>query len=428
MRQPPRVKGAPLFGNALNMISDPLAFLVQAYHEYGPIFRIRVFGREVTVVAGLEANRLLATMGADLAKGGVYTVFNEQLGQDGHFSAVDGPQHFKLRRAVGPGYAMRRYTNQVPLLLKRVRNHTHQWQPDTVIPVVANVEAIMGDLLGTLLAQHPVAGYFDDFRTVSKSLHYVTPMRVWPSFMLKLPSYTRAKDRIFAFAQQIIADHHANPPDSQNLISELLRAHTRDDNPITHEQMIAQVFTPYFVGIDTVGATISFLLYLLLIHPDVLGDVIHEVDTTVTGTVNLDGLPTLERAIEETMRLYPIAPLLARRVMAPFTFFDYDVEVGTELVVATGVTHYLPEFYPEPYRFDIGRNTNVPNGAFSGWGVGPHSCLGAGLAVVLMKVVVGAILRDWAVALHPPDYDLKVTLAPIPNPGPSLQVRVTARA
>ena len=163
---PPLVPGKPLFGNALNMISDPLAFLVNAYHNHGSIFRLRALGREITVVAGLDANLLLRDMGADLAKGGVYTYFNQELGQDAYFSAVDGETHLKLRRAVGPAYAGSRYTSRMPALIHHCSSFMADWHDGEVIPVVSTLEHVVSEILGTLLTGYPADERFADFRTV----------------------------------------------------------------------------------------------------------------------------------------------------------------------------------------------------------------------------------------------------------------------
>jgi len=427
MTQPPLVKGMPLFGNALNMISDPLAYLVDAYHEYGTVFRLRVLGREAIVLAGLEANRLLMSMGGDLAKGGIYTGFSDELGQDAHFSSVDGEEHLKLRRAVRPGYSKRRYQCHIPQLMNLIRLRTSQWQDGNIIPVVATMEQIIGELLGTLMTHHPVGDHFDDFRTVIKMLHYVYPMRVMPKFMLKTPKYKNSKQRMFDFAESIIAHHQQTNPAQrgETLVDDLLTAYTREECPISHEQLIGQVFTPYFVGIDTVGATVSFLTYLILKHEDVRQSVLTEIESAYDSDVlNLDALPTLTSAIYETLRLYPIAPFLVRRAMTSFTFDGYEIPEGSELIIATGVTHYLPEFFPEPHQFDVNRERDVPAGAFTTWGLGPHSCLGAGLAEMLMQVVIATLFSDWQLNFYPHDYEMKVSLAPLPNPGESFKVGV----
>ena len=61
--RPPFVRGLPFIGNAWEMGTDPGAFFVRCYREAGPIFRIRLFNKPYTVLAGPEANRFIAREG-----------------------------------------------------------------------------------------------------------------------------------------------------------------------------------------------------------------------------------------------------------------------------------------------------------------------------------------------------------------------------
>ncbi|MEM9809572.1 MAG: hypothetical protein AAF959_30355, partial [Cyanobacteria bacterium P01_D01_bin.56] len=47
---PPLVKGFPLVGNIFSMSQGITPFLVDAYQEYGPIFRINLLGGYTTVL------------------------------------------------------------------------------------------------------------------------------------------------------------------------------------------------------------------------------------------------------------------------------------------------------------------------------------------------------------------------------------------
>jgi hypothetical protein len=58
------VRGLPFIGNAWEMGTDPAAFFMKCYREAGPIFRIRLFNKPYTVLAGPEANRFIAREGA----------------------------------------------------------------------------------------------------------------------------------------------------------------------------------------------------------------------------------------------------------------------------------------------------------------------------------------------------------------------------
>jgi cytochrome P450 len=106
------------------------------------------------------------------------------------------------------------------------------------------------------------------------------------------------------------------------------------------------------------------------------------------------------------LRLYPVAALSQRTVTAPFTFHGYRVEAETPLLIATGMTHVLPELFPDPARFDIDRyeaprSEHRARGAYAPYGLGAHVCLGAGLAGIQIALIVAQLLRTTEFELIP---------------------------
>ena len=91
-----------------------------------------------------------------------------------------------------------------------------------------------------------------------------------------------------------------------------------------------------------------------------------------------------------------MTPFTPRTVTAPFEFGGFTLQPGTEVMIAQAVTHMLPEYYPNPEKFDIDRHINgpqVPVGAFAPYTLGAHTCLGAGMAEALMLINMAALLK-----------------------------------
>ena len=90
--------------------------------------------------------------------------------------------------------------------------------------------------------------------------------------------------------------------------------------------------------------------------------------------------------------------------------------------MATTVPHYLPEYFPQPERFDIDRylperNEHRQPGAYAPFGLGPHRCLGNGFAEVQIAVTLATIMHNVELVLDPPDYELQINPAPTPQAG-----------
>lgn len=87
------------------------------------------------------------------------------------------------------------------------------------------------------------------------------------------------------------------------------------------------------------------------------------------------------------------------------------MELGDEVFVAMTVPHFLPELFPHPEIFDIDRYHNPRNehrqrGAYAPFGLGEHTCLGAGIAEVQLMVITAILLHTYKFELDPPTYQL----------------------
>jgi cytochrome P450 len=130
----------------------------------------------------------------------------------------------------------------------------------------------------------------------------------------------------------------------------------------------------------------------------------------------------LHRTALETLRRYPTTPATQRTVTAPFEFAGYRVEAGTRLFIGTTVPHFDERYHPDPYRFDIDRyrpprNEHRIPGAYAPYGLGPHTCLGAGMAEAQIMLTVAALFHYGQFEMDPPDYELQIR--PLPTNAPA---------
>ncbi len=70
---------------------------------------------------------------------------------------------------------------------------------------------------------------------------------------------------------------------------------------------------------------------------------------------DLRRLEVLHAATLEILRYYPVAPGAPRTTVEEYVFEGYRVPKGTKVLVGTGVTHFLPQFFPNSDQFDIDR-------------------------------------------------------------------------
>ena len=450
----PEVRGLPLVGSLPDLTKDPAAFFVRCYHEHGPVFRLRVPGRTLSVLAGPELARYMGSREgqASLGMGTLYDGLTEELGATRSVIAMDGPEHKRLREVMRRGYSREGLKGRLGELIEITdRRLDAEWRPGTSVPAVSTLQLLVIDQLGTLLTGHAPLDYIDDIRTAVTTMLKVHLAKVRPTVMLKLPGYRRARDQLRQLGDGLLRDHR--PPadgEAPRLVDDLVAAHEAHPELLSRRDLLMALTGPYVAGLDTVSNTLGSLLYLVLKHPDVLARVRAEADAVFSdpafsaggsdggpGGLSLDDdvldrLPSVQGAVQETMRLYPIAVSQPRVARQDFTYAGHLIRAGELVHCAVTVPHFLEEFFPDPMavdidRYDDQRREHARPGAYSPFGRGPHTCLGKGIADVQMTLTAARIFHRLELELPSPDYVLRRKAAPTPGPAASFAVRVVAR-
>ncbi len=430
--RPPRVPGLPLLGSALALRSDMTAFLLRAYDRYGAAFRIGVLNREYTILAGLDANRLLRDQGDALLTGErFFGGFSEAFHTPYFLPAMHGEAHRHLRRALRPGYSREALTPHGDALLAITREHVRAWAQQPRVRVVEASQRLITDQLGIVLGGRALGEYFPHVRTFMRTIIDVTVLGTAPRALLGTRRYQQARDKTREFLHRII-EAHRDQPGTGDLIDVALHARNLDDQAFAEDDLVVIALGAYVAGMDTLANTFSFMLYALLRHPKVLAAVRAEADALFSrGTPlfgALRGMKALHGAALETLRLYMVAPVTLRTARVDFEFGGCHIPAGADMMIANGVTHFLPDYFPDPYRFDITRDhSTVPSGAFSPFTLGAHTCLAAGMAETLLMFTTAAVAHLADLTLHPPGYTARIISTPAPNPGRAFAMQVRPR-
>lgn len=98
----------------------------------------------------------------------------------------------------------------------------------------------------------------------------------------------------------------------------------------------------------------------------------------------------LDNAVEECLRYAPSVPAWRRITRAPVDFSGVKVPAGARLLVAIGSANRCESHFTDGDRFDIHRANARDHMAF---GFGRHHCLGADLARIEMRAIIGELAR-----------------------------------
>ena len=433
----PEVPGLPWVGNGIGMARNLGDWLLRQHGRFGPVFRVKVPGRSYVVMAGLEANRLAHRQGKELLRSDFpWHGFAAGLGASRMMSGMDGEEQARLRRAHRRGYSRAALNDRIPDVVRIVRTEMRTWgrQP---LPVVASLRRIVTEQIGVIVAGLSPRDYVDDLSRVLRGLLMAKVIGIVPRAWLLRPSYRRANRRVRELVEQVWNAHLERPAHMRrDVIDDLLDMHAQDPQFLPETDLALAMLGPFVAGLDTVTAAASFALHGLLGHPELMREATREADESFScGTptaAQIDALDVTRRVVMEALRLHPVSPVTIRRAVNTFEFEGYVIPAGQELMIAFTLPHHLPEVFPDPGRFDVerfaeGREEHREPWAYAPFGLGPHYCLGAGMAEQQVVATIATILRHAHLELHPPGCRLRVKQFPIAIPDDRFRVRATPR-
>nr|WKE35368.1 cytochrome P450 CYP6FV21 [Bradysia odoriphaga] len=180
---------------------------------------------------------------------------------------------------------------------------------------------------------------------------------------------------------------------------------------LTFEDVAAQAFVFFLAGFETSSSTMNFCMFELCKNPHIQKKVHEELDNLLTsGDINdltYDGISSmkyLDWCIDETLRKYPIVPILFRESNSDYTFAGTNmrIEKGTPITIPVLGIQRDPEIYDNPLEFRPERFQDSSNGNGNGKGIfympfgdGPRSCIGARMGKLQTKIGLVALLSKF---------------------------------
>ncbi|KXS14789.1 cytochrome P450 [Gonapodya prolifera JEL478] len=189
--------------------------------------------------------------------------------------------------------------------------------------------------------------------------------------------------------------------------------------------MADELKTLLFAGHDTTGNALTWALYRLAVHPEVLAKLRQEVDNVLpakTSFSDLERAPYLNAFIKEVLRVHPSAGF-TREVMDEGGVVLGGVRLlkGTEYWFIPPLIHNQERYFERalefiPERWEEGSKLFMDPRAYFPFSLGPRNCVGMKLAQLELRCFITEIVRRWDVEYDlsqgPPRTYLTMTLDP----------------
>ena len=300
------------------------ALFADLAEKYGPVFRIKPpLMQQMIFLAGPETNRWAHRNGRMHLRARDYMQdFEKIYGASGLIQGLDGGDHFRMRKAMQPGYSRGRLEGQLTALLHHARAHMATWEPGATYSGLEMSRALINAEVSPLLVGVDSDDVISDllaFKSRALSTHVAG---VLPRFMLRSPGMKKRVKVIDKLVERIQSSHtpaqRVGCP--RDLADDLLSLHASDPQLLPETNMNFMLSAPLLASMY-LGDGFSFAAYCLATQPE-LGDRIRaEADTLFesgdpeAGDFTPEATDVTRRFIMEALRLYPIVPVSMRNVM-----------------------------------------------------------------------------------------------------------------
>ena len=181
------------------------------------------------------------------------------------------------------------------------------------------------------------------------------PVRVpetWPT-----PNNRRANQELAfmdSLVYRMISERQAanGTAHHNDLLALLMDAMDEDGSHMTKQQLRDEAMTLFIAGHETTSQMLSWTWYALSQNPAIEAKLHEELRGVLGGrppeAADLQRLPYLQAVMNESLRLYPPAYILARMAIEPCQIGGYDIPLGSTILLAPWVTHRDPRFFDDP--------------------------------------------------------------------------------
>ncbi|KAF8775561.1 hypothetical protein HU200_004334 [Digitaria exilis] len=441
-RLPPSPPAIPVLGH-LHLLGKPMhATLARLAARYGPVFSLRLGSREAMVVSSADlARECFTEHDVTFANRPRFPSSLMLISYDGTTlpTCRYGHQWRNLRRvATVQLLSAHRVSCMSPVISGEVRAMVRRMYRSAAVATggAARVElkrrlfevslsALMETIARTKTSRaevdadtdmSPEAQEFkkavDEFIPLASAgnISDLLPVLKWFDVFgarKKIMAGVRRRD---AFLRRLIdaerrrsLDNGGGEDDKKSMISVLLSLQKSEPEVYTDAVIMALC--------STTATTAEWAMSLLLNHPEVLRKSQAEIDAAV-GTSRLlaaDDVPRLgylHCIISETLRLYPVVPLLLpHESTADCDVGGHHVPSGTMLLVNVYAIHRDPATWPDaeafrPERFEDGGCGGAQGGRLlMPFGMGRRKCPGETLALRTLGLVLGTLIQcfEWDV-------------------------------
>jgi cytochrome P450 len=379
----------PPVAQTARWIARPTHFMERSRREYGDVFTVRLagVGQYVFISDPALVKQVFTASPDQLRAGEANWPLIPVLGNRSVLT-LDGPEHMSQRKLLLPPFHGERLQRYRELFAEVTARHIERWPRGVPFALLPKMQAITLELIMVV-----VFGEDEDPERLKRLGHAMTALATagqrpvgmipWLRHDFGRWSPMRQFMNVRADVDRVLYDEidrrraRGGLSDRTDVLSMLLQT------DMTAQELRDELMTVLVAGHETTTTALAWAFERLLRHPGMY-----------------ERLRTDERwpeaVVNETLRLRPPVPIVARRVKQPYELDGHTIPAGENLAPCIWLTHRRADVYPEPYAFKPERFLDKGPETYS-WlpfGGGMRRCIGAAFAQLEMTVVMKTIAEQ----------------------------------
>jgi cytochrome P450 len=386
---------SPMAVQTLAMRTRQRPYLEHARRRFGSMFTVRLFGLgDTVIVSDPELIKQVFRADPTVLHAGTGSPLRPLLGENS-LLGIDEAQHMEQRKLLLPPFKGQRMKAYESMIAEIAAEEIDSWPQDTEMSTARPMQritlrAILRAVFGAEGEQlHALEELIPRWTAQGTRMSLAPelqrsfgPWSPWAKFL-------KLRAQIDVVLDELIATAKADPQleERADVLALMVQARHEDGSPMSNPEIRDELVTMLVAGHETTSHTLAWAIERITRHPELLGRLVAEVDE--------GGKALREATIREVQRSRPVIAFAARVVRKPFELGGFRLPIGSRLLLAACLTHYDPNLFAHPERFQPERFLDKLPDTYT-WipfGGGVRRCIGATFAHMEMDIVLRVLLE-----------------------------------
>lgn len=402
-------------GSLLDFPADPLGCMRALQRAHGDVAALEEGRQRIVFVFSPELNQQVLT-DTETFHSRFFAIAGPRNSAQRRVTSgllsMNGQEHKRHRRMVIGPFQRKAIAGYQGQLVELVEEMLSPWRPGQVRNIFADMKQFMLRVTSAILfgVDHPEIA-FEIGHLMEEWVEQ--NHRLGVAALVPLEGQQADYERLLDIAEQVEARlvkmielKRASTAPGFDVLSLLLRAYDDDGHGMTDAELIGQAAILYGAAHLTTTNSLSWALFLLAQHPEVMRE-LHAELAPLAGDPptpeQLDQLPALGRVVDESLRVLTPSAYSQRLTVEPAQLGPLKLGRGTIVVFSQYITHHRADLFDDPDRFVPDRWLSIKPSpyAYLPFGAGPRMCLGATLAMTTIKLALATILGRYRLTVQP---------------------------